>query len=213
MRVFKLVESSPSSDAHEHGGPSSNKHVTMALIKDCPTIKHYKSLIDSGAAISLVRYSTYQNIDNSLKTAIQTTSIHLNSADGSPMTTLGITTLQLWIADFKFSHSFIVYERLPDTELLFGINLQMKFALSYAWDCKRNCYIQKEGRFLSYTRNCEQKANVAIVNQDLIPPRHNGIIPIMIKGHAIKGHTAYFISDEDSKKGKDLKIYIIDGKS
>ena len=85
--VFKLVEPSPTSDPHEQGGPSSNKHVTIALITDCPTItvhagKCYKALIDSGAAISLVRYSTYQKIDNSLKRAIQVTSIHLNTADG-----------------------------------------------------------------------------------------------------------------------------------
>ena len=68
------MEPSPSSDPHEWGGPPSNKHITIALIMDCPTItvhtgKFYKALIDSGAAISLVRYSMYQNIDNSLKIA------------------------------------------------------------------------------------------------------------------------------------------------
>ena len=30
-------------------------------------------------------------------------------------------------------------------------------------------------------------------------------------GHVIKGHTAYFISDQDFKKGKDPNIHIIDG--
>ena len=44
--------------------------------------KCYKSLINSGATLSLVRYSTYQNIDNNLKTAIQTTSLHQTMADG-----------------------------------------------------------------------------------------------------------------------------------
>ena len=42
-------------------------------------------------------------------------------------------------------------------------------------------------------------------------PRHNGIIPIKIKGHVIKVHMAYFISDQDSKKGKDPNIHINDG--
>ena len=37
------------------------------------------------------------------------------------MTILGITTLQLRIADFRFSHYFIICDRLPKTELLFGI--------------------------------------------------------------------------------------------
>ena len=110
------MELSPSSDPHEWGGPSSNKHVTIALITDCPTItmhagKHYKALIDSGAAISLFGHSIYQNIDHNLKTAIQSTLIHLNTADGSPMTALGITPLQLCIADFKFLHNFIICDK------------------------------------------------------------------------------------------------------
>ena len=57
--------------------------------------KPYKTLIDSGAAISLVRYSMHQKIDHSIKTAIQSTLIHLNTADGSPMAVLGITGLKL----------------------------------------------------------------------------------------------------------------------
>ena len=128
------------------------------------------------------------------------------------MTALGMTTLPLRIVDFKFSHSFIICDRLPEMELLFGIDIQKKFSLSYALDREKNCYIQKEGRFLAYTRNYKQKANFAVVKSALkLPPRHNGIIPITIKGHVIKGHTAYFISDQDSKKGKDPNIHIIDG--
>ena len=96
--------------------------------------KHYKALIDLGATVSLFRYSTYQNIDNNFKTAIKSTLIHLNTVDGSPMTALGITTLQLWLADFKFSHNFIICDRLPDTEILFGIDVQKKFTIFYAWD-------------------------------------------------------------------------------
>ena len=80
------------------GRPSSNQNVTKALIMDCPTItvhtgKYYKALTDLETA--LVRYSTYQNIDDNLKTAIQSTLINLNTANGSPMTALEITTLQL----------------------------------------------------------------------------------------------------------------------
>ena len=134
--VFKLVEPSSSSDTHEQGELPSNKHVTIALIMDCPTItvhmaKCYKALIDSGAAISLVRYSTYQTTDNSLKIAIQATSIQLNTDNGSPMRALGIKTLQLSIADFKFSHNFIICDRLPEMELLFGINVPKKLSLPY----------------------------------------------------------------------------------
>ena len=128
------------------------------------------------------------------------------------MTALGITALHIRIADFKFTHNFIICDRIPDTEMLFGIDIKSKFFLSYAWDKEQNCYIQKDGTFLTYTRNCEQKATIGIVKSTLkIPPRHNGIIPIKIKGHTIKGHMEYFISNQDSTKGKDPNIDIING--
>ena len=82
---------------------------TVACIMDWPTItvharKCYKAPIDLGAAISLIRYSTYQHIDSSLKMPIQLTTAKLNTADGSPMTALGMIALHLRIADFKFTH-------------------------------------------------------------------------------------------------------------
>ena len=130
----------------------------MAFIMDCPTItvhtgKCYKALRDSGAAISLIRYSTYLLIDNSFKTPIQMTTTKLNMADTLPMTALGMTALHLRIADFKLTHNFIICNRLLDTEIIFGIDIQKKFSLSYACDKEKNCYIQRDGRFLTYTRN------------------------------------------------------------
>ena len=72
--------------------------VTVACIMDCPTItvhagKHCKTLIDSGAAISLLHNSTYQNIEDSFKTPIQPTTAKLNTANSSLMTALDITAL------------------------------------------------------------------------------------------------------------------------
>ena len=164
-----------------------------------------------GAAISLIRYSTYQTIDSSFKTPIQATTTKLNMADGSPMTALGITALQLRIVDFKFTHNFsYICNRLPDMEILFGIDIQKNFPCLYAWDKEKNCYIQKDGRFLTYTRNCEQKATIGIVKSTLkIPPRHNDIIPIKIKGHTIKGHMAYFNQQSrfNKRKGSQYKHY------
>ena len=137
-------------------GPEAEETVTVACIMDRSTItvhcgKHYKALIDSGAAISLVRYSTYQHIDNSFKTPIQPTTAKLNTADGSPMTALDMTALYLRIADFKFTHNFVICDRLPDTELIFGIDIQKKFSISYKCNAAKNCYIQRDGKFLSYT--------------------------------------------------------------
>ena len=87
----------------------------------------------SGAAISLIRPSTYKQIEDCYKTPIQPTPAKLNTADGSPMTTLGSTSLHLCIADFKFTHNFIICHQLPDTELILGIDIQKKFSLSYTW--------------------------------------------------------------------------------
>ena len=124
------------------------------------------------------------------------------------MMALGMTALHLRIADFKFTHTFIICNRLLDTELLFAVDIQKKISLSYAWDKEKNCYIQKDGRFLTYTRNCEQKATIGIVKSTT---RHNDIVLIKIKGHTIKGHMAYIFSNQDSTKGKDPNINTING--
>ena len=110
--------------------------ITVAHIMDCPMImvhagKCYKAVINSGADISLLQYSTYKNIGDSYKTPIQPTRAKLNTADGSPMTALGMTALHLRI-EFKFTHNFVICNRLPDTEIIFVIDIQKKFSLSYA---------------------------------------------------------------------------------
>ena len=50
------------------------------------------------------------------------------------MSTVEVTALHLSIAEFKFTHNFIICDQLPETELIFGINIQKKLSLSYAWD-------------------------------------------------------------------------------
>ena len=103
-----------------------------------------------------------------------------------------MTALHLRIADLKFTHNFVICDRLPDTRHIFGIDIQKKFSISYAWDMSKNCYIQRDGKFLTYTRNYEQKATIGIVKLNLkIPPRHNSVVPIKITGHTIKEHMAY----------------------
>ena len=68
------------------------------------------------------------------------------------MTALGMTVLHLKIVEFKFTHNFIICNRLPDMELISGIDIHKKFPISYAWDKEKNCYIQKEGKFLTYRK-------------------------------------------------------------
>ena len=57
------------------------------------------------------------------------------------MTALGIMALHLRIAEFKFTHNFIICNRLPDTKIIFGIDIQKKYSISYAWNKAKNCYI------------------------------------------------------------------------
>ena len=96
----------------------------MAGIMDRPTItvhagKCYKALIDSRAAISFLCYSIYQHIGDSFKTPIEPTTVKLNTIDGSPMTALDMTALHLEIADFKFTHNFVISDRLPDMGIIY----------------------------------------------------------------------------------------------
>ena len=141
---------------------------------------------------------------------IQPTTAKLNTADGLPMSAIGTTALHLRIAEFKFTHNFIICDQLPETELILGIDMQRKFSLSYTWDKKGNYYIQKEGTFLVYTYNCDQKATKGTAKLTLkIPPQHNGVIPIKISGPIIEEHMAYFIKDDNTSKGRDPNVNII----
>ena len=67
------------------------------------------------------------------------------------MTALGMTALHLWIAEFKFTHNFVICDKLPDTGIIFSIDIHKKFSLSYTWDKEKYCYIQRDSKFLTYT--------------------------------------------------------------
>ena len=109
-------------------------------------------------------------------------------------------------------HNFIICDQLPNTELIFGIDIQKKFSLSYAWDKDKHCYIQWNGKFLVFTHANTPTATIGTVKSTLkIPPRHNGVVPIKISGPLITTHTAYFITDDSTPKGRDPNINIIDG--
>ena len=128
------------------------------------------------------------------------------------MMALGSTALHLQIVEFKFTHNFIICNQLPETELIFGINIQKMFSLPYAWDKDKNCYIQWNGKFLVYTHSCNCMTTIGTVKSThKILPRHNGVIPIKISGPIIKTHMAYFLTDDSTPKGKDPNINIIDG--
>ena len=80
--------------------------------------------------------------------------------------------------------------------------MQRKFSLSYAWDKERNLH-SKGREILSHTNNCEQKATIGTVKSMLkIPPQHNGVMPIKISRPIIEEQMAYFITDDNTSKGR-----------
>ena len=171
-----------------------------------------KDLNDSGAALSLANTGVYNMIGDHYKTKILPAAVHVKRADGSSMAPLGKATLHLHIANFKFSHTFIICDRLPETDILFVIDIQKRYSLSYSWDSDKQLFIQMEGLFLTYTRNCEHQHNIAVVKSTLkTQPRHNSIIPITIKRQNLKAPRGYFISKQHIKWGFDPNIHVIDG--
>ena len=98
---------------------------------------------------------------------MQVISIQLNTVDGSPLTALGIMTLQLRIADFKFYHKFIICDRLPNTELLFGIDVQKKFSLSYDWDREKIATYKRRVDSLHTPETVNRRQMLLLLNQPL----------------------------------------------
>ena len=128
------------------------------------------------------------------------------------MSSLQKVTLHHTIANFKFSHTFIICDNLPDTDILFGKDIQKVYSLSYSWDLDKQLFIQREGSFLTYIRNCKKQNNIAVVTSPLqIPTRLNGIIPIAIKGQNVKAVMRYFISNQHINRRIDPNIHVIDG--
>ena len=95
-------------------------------------------------------------------------------------------------------------------EIIIGIDTQKKSSISYVWDKAKKTVTCKEVENSSHTQALWTEATIGIVKSTLkIPPQHNGVIPIKITGQAIKEYMAYLITDEDSKKGRDPNINII----
>ena len=106
-----------------------------------------------------------------------------NIADGLPMMALRMTAPHLRIANSTFTYNFIICDRLPDTEIIFGIDVQKNF-LTIICLGQREELLHTEGQQISQIqpKNCEQKVTIGIFKSTLkIPSRHIGIMPIKIK--------------------------------
>ena len=188
----------------------------IGLVSECPTVtvhagKRFKAIIDSEAALSQVHTSVYSIIEFCYKTKI------INKPKNSwwicnVFTGQGyLTSLHSYLQVFWYlCHMWQLTGH--STDILFGIDIQRRCCLSYSWDLDKQLFIQREGLFLTYTRNCEQQHYIAVVKSSLeITPRHNGMISVTIKGHNLKASVEYFISNQHINKRLDPNIHVIDG--
>ena len=159
-------------------------------------------------------------IKDHYKTKILHAAIHLKTSDGFAMSSLGKATSHVHSAILNFSHGFVICHKLHDTDILFDRDIQKRYSLSYSWDVDIKFFIQREGSFLTYTRNCEQQHNIAALKSSLkIPPRYNDIIPVTIKRQNLKTPVGDWwipqmlitISDQHINRRLDQNIHEIDG--
>ena len=183
---------------------------------DCPMImvhasKCYKALTDSGVNISLLQYSTYKNIGESCKTPIQPTMAKLNTANGSPMTALGMTAVHLRIAEFKFHPLFCNLWHTPRYRDYFWYrDTNEVFSFTRLGQGKK--LLHTKGWQIPHTWNCEWQATIGTVKSTLkIPWQHNGVVPIKITGPVIKENMAYSSQMTIQQRVRDPNINIING--
>ena len=80
-------------------------------------------------------------------------------------------------------------------------------------DKEKNCYIQRNGKFLVYTHSCDHTATIGTVKSTLkITPRYNGVIPIKIKWtHYQNPYGILLYRQQGLPKERIQNINIIDG--
>ena len=75
-----------------------------------------------------------------------------------------------------------------------------------------NAIYNANGKFPAFTHTTTHKTTIGTIKSTLkIPPRHNGVVPIKVSGPLIPTDTAHFVTDDNTPKGRDPSINIIDG--
>ena len=90
-------------------------------------------LLDSGAAVSVVRFSV---LSDSEKGRIRHSNVQVMGANGSPLDVMGVLSLKVRLGSFKDEHEFTVVRELT-VECLFGADFMEKNDVLI--DCKRRC--------------------------------------------------------------------------
>ena len=165
-------------------------------------------LVDSGAAVSLIHLQAYKLMPDTLKTAIALPGDLeiLTTADGSPMHIIGHATITIHLKTLRVTHHFIIVKSLM-TDVILGIDFQREYRILYDWDEEKRCYIRYKGQFLCYTEDMESGINRASVAKTIhIPPKHNRVISVSIKGCDIKTPTVCFIGSQYT----DTEVKLLD---
>ena len=131
----------------------------------------------------------------------------LMTADSLPMHIIVHATITIQLKNLRVTHHFIVVKSLM-TDVILGIDFQREYRISYNWDEDKRCYIRYKGNFLCYMEDMESRINrVSVAKTICIPPKHNGVISVSIKGHDIKTPTACFVRSQYT----DTDVKLVDG--
>ena len=131
---FKLQRASPGGDSRLAGKLLSHQPITMWATEEATSkisalpqvegtleMRETKFLLDSGAAVSVVRYD--QLTEKSKKEIVP--GMTAVGADGNPLEVLGCVTLPISIGEYRTMHKFVVMRRLA-TECLLGTDFLTK---------------------------------------------------------------------------------------
>ena len=128
----EFYESASDSEDQEPESPPTNTLIVVNNLStsSLPTIQcrihdsQHNVLLDSGAQVSVLKYTLAQHLDaqNHILHWDRSTdkSLKCRGADGSPLTTLGKAKLAFSIGEQRFEHEFLVIENLNQSIILGG---------------------------------------------------------------------------------------------
>ena len=127
------------------------------------------------------------------------------------MSSIRKATLHLQRAYFKFPHTFIICDRLQETDFLFDIDLLKQYSLSYCWDSDRHFCIQREGSILNYTRNQDDCTILQLSNLHCRFPLDTMVLYILGSKGVVYSTKWHCINNQHTKKGLKPNIQVPDG--
>ena len=174
----------------------------------------YRRMADFSPILETVNRRQLLGLSSPLSKCHQT-KWHHSSQDQRPHNQRTYGILHQWsrTTDFKFANNFIICDTLPDMEILFGIDIQKKvFPVICLGIRKRTVTYRWMADFSLILETVNRRQLLGLSGPlSKIPPDTMASFQSRPKVTQWSGHMAYFISDQDSTKGKDPNINIING--